>query len=375
MALSTKSLDQIVADAAVVTQASAPARNLDFSRGSVLRALAEGFGSLGLWLQGLILRVLAATRASTSSATDLDTWMADFGLTRTSAVATLGQVTFSRFTAGYPALIPLGTQVKTSDGVWTYVVTTSPTAPPFDSVLLGYPVAPGVASITLPVAALTPGVGGNAGPNTVTLLSTAVPGIDTVTNLAALTGGSEAETDDALRTRFRAYIASLSKGVRAAIDFAVSQVQAGLTWSVLEQQRPDGSVAPSFFTLVVDDGTGLPNTDLIARVAASVEQVRALGVQYAVVGPVRLLANVTMAITTASQADHSVAVGLVADALEAYINSIPLGQGLSYTRLSQVAYSASPLVQNVTSVALNGAFSDIPAAPRQAVRSGAVAVS
>lgn len=373
MALTTKPFDQIVSDQAVTAQASAPGRDLDFREGTVLRALAEGFGSIGLWLQGLVLRVLAATRAATSAGTDLDTWMADYGIARSPANAARGQVTFGRFTPGLPAMVPVGAQVKTADGAWTYQVTDA--GPGYDAVLGGYPVAAGTVNITLPVAAQTAGVGGNAAAGTVTLLSTAIPGIDTVTNSEALVGGTEAETDRALQARFRAYIASLPRAVRVAIDFAVSQVQAGLTWSILEGQQADGSPAPATFTVVVDDGTGAPPPDLLTRVAASVEQYRPLGVSYAVVAPVLLLADVSMQITTASEADHAAAVAAVSLALTRHINSLPLGAGLSYNRLSQVAFAASPLVENVTGFTVNGGYSDLPAAPRQAIRVGTVAVS
>lgn len=371
--LSTKSLDQIVTDEAVIAQSAAADRGLDFGRGSVLRALAEAYGSIGLWLQGLILRVLAATRAATSRGTDLDTWMADYGIIRSPAGAAIGQVTFSRFTPGLPALIPVGTQVKTADGVWSYAVTGAGTG--FDAVQQGYSLAPGQASLTLPVAAVTAGVGGNAATNTLTLLASAVPGVDTVTNAAPLSGGVEAESDAALQVRFVAYIGSLSRATRAAIDYAVNQVQAGLTWTVIEGQRADGTTAPATFTLIVDDGTGAPQPDLIARVAAAVELYRAIGIAFSVIGPVKFLANVSMSITTATQTDHSAAVALVGPALIRFINSVPLGAGLSYTRVSQVAYAASPLVINVTAVLINGATSDIPPAPRQAIRAGTVAVA
>lgn len=373
MALSTKPLAQIVSDQAVTAQASAPGRDLDFSVGSTLRALAEGFGSIGLWLQGLILRLLATTRAATSATTDLDTWMSDFGLTRSAANPARGQVTLSRFTPGLPALVPVGATVKTADGAWTYAVTDNGIG--LDDVLGGYSVVAGQTSITLPVVALAAGAGGNAAAGTVTLLSSSIPGIDTVTNAAGLVGGTEAETDAALRARFTAYIASLPRGVPQAIDYAVSQVQAGLTWAVLEQQRPDGTAAPATFTVIVDDGSGAPPADLIARVAAAVEQYRALGVSFAVVAPVLMPADVDMKITTLLQTDHAAAVAAVAKALTAYINAVPLGSGLSYNRLAQVALTASPLVEDVTSFTVNGGTASIAAAPRQAVRARTIAVA
>lgn len=373
--METKSLDQILIEQAAVAQAEAASRSLDFSRGSVFRALAEAYGSIGLWLQGLILRLLANTRAATSQGVDLDTWMADYEVARAEPSAARGEVTFSRFTPGLPALIPFGTQVKTADAAWTYIVIDGSADAATDPVQQGYVLPAGQVSITVPVEATLTGAGGNAAPNTVTLLSSAVPFVDTVTNANAMVGGTEAESDETLRATFRTYIGSLPRAVRAAIDYAISRVQAGLSWSILEGQRPDGSVAGATFTVVVDDGTGDPPLDLITRVAAAVEEYRGLGISYAVVGPVLKVANVTMAITTLPDADHATVVGTVQTALVNYINAVPLGSGLSYTRLSQVAYQASPQIDNITSVLLNNGLADIPASPRQAVRAGVIAVS
>jgi hypothetical protein len=79
----TQSFSALVTGQVAVVQAAAqPTAVLDFSIGSVLRALAEGSAWLGLWLQGLILQVLTLTRASTSNGPDLDSWMQDFTLSR-----------------------------------------------------------------------------------------------------------------------------------------------------------------------------------------------------------------------------------------------------------------------------------------------------
>lgn len=372
MPLQTKPFDQLVTDQAVTAQASAAGRALDFTRGSVLRALAEGFAAIGLWLQGLVLRVLAVTRASTSTGGDLDTWMADYGLTRVAATTAAGFVTFARYTPTTTALIPVGAQVKTFDGAWTYTVTDGGLA--IDPVLGGYQLPAGQASITLPVKATVSGAGGNADPGTVSLLASAVAGVDTVTNSAAIAGGFEAESDASLQARFVAYIASLPRATRGAIEFAIGQVQPGLTHSVIEGQRPDGTAAPAVFTIVLDDGTGTPSADLIARVSAAVSEYRPLGVEYAVVAPVAKLITVSMQIEVSDPTAQTTAAAAVRAALLAYINALPLGAGLSYYRLSQIAFDASPLVTNVITYDINGQRQDIPPSLRQAVRTTLVTV-
>lgn len=294
MELETKPFGTIISDQAAAAQSAAARRQLgapllDFSVGSMFRALAEANAAVALWLQGLILQVLSVTRASTSKAGDLDTWMLDFGLTRSPANLAGGVVRFSRFTPALPALVPVGSLVRTSDGTQSFTVIADDTHVNWDGVMNGYRLVAGAVSIDVPVEAAVAGVAGNVGSSSITLLASAIPGVDTVINPAALIGGTDAEADDAFRDRFQAYLASLSRATPDAIRFAIDQVQAGLTFGIIENEAPDGTPRPAYFTVIVDDGTGTPSASLLSAVAASVENYRPVGVSFAVLGPERVL--------------------------------------------------------------------------------------
>ena len=101
MQLPLKNFATLVADMSATVQ-GVGSQLVDVSVGSVLRAVIEANASLALWMQWLIMLVLSLTRASTSSGSDLDSWMADYGLTRLPGVAATGSVTFARITAGRP---------------------------------------------------------------------------------------------------------------------------------------------------------------------------------------------------------------------------------------------------------------------------------
>ncbi len=81
MQLSLQTFTTLVQGMAAAVQAAA-AQLLDLTVGSTLRAILEATASIALWMQWLILQVLQMTRAATSSGADLDSWMADFSLTR-----------------------------------------------------------------------------------------------------------------------------------------------------------------------------------------------------------------------------------------------------------------------------------------------------
>ncbi|AOY90393.1 hypothetical protein BKK79_00040 [Cupriavidus sp. USMAA2-4] len=216
MAISTKDFTTLVREGVTAIQGYAGAL-VDLTIGSILRAFVEANAAVVIWLQGLILQVLAITRAATSSGADLDSWVGDFGVTRLMATYGTGHVTFARFTPTQQAVVPLGATVQTKDGTQQYTVVADTTNPAYSGTLGGYVLPAGTASVSVPVVAVTAGAAGNAVAGAVSVISGAIPGVDTVTNPAAFANGADAEKDAALRTRFIAYIRSLSKATKAAV--------------------------------------------------------------------------------------------------------------------------------------------------------------
>ena len=341
---------------------------VDLTVGSVLRAVVEANAAVTVWLQGLILQVMAITRASTSSGAHLDSWMADFGLSRLAAVPATGNVTFSRVTTTQQVLVPLTAVVQTGDGTQQFNVVIDTKNPAYNATLGGYVIAAGAAGVTVPVRALVAGVAGNAVAGAVSTIVGAISGVDTVINAAAFVNGADAESDGALRTRFIAYVASLSKATKTAIGAAIASVKQGLTYAILENQTYAGLQQNGTFIVIVDDGTGSPPSTLLSSVSNAVDAVRPLTSTFYVYGPVVINATVAMTIATAPGYTHQTITAQVQTALLNYINTLPLGTTLTYSRLVQVAYDASPAVINVTGTLLNGGTSDLPASSLQVIK-------
>lgn len=348
---------------------------VDLTIGSILRAIVEANAAVVLWLQGLILQLLAITRAATSSGADLDSWVGDFGLTRLAAVASSGQVSFARFTPSQQAVVPIGTTIQTGDGAQQFTVTLDTTNPAYSASFGGYVLAAGVGSINVPVAAATAGASGNISAGQLNTLTQALPGVDTVTNAAAFTNGVDAETDAALRIRFIAFVASLSKATKGAVGYAITSLKQGVTYTLIENQQYNGTTDYGYFYVVVDDGTGSPGSTFLSNISNAIEAVRGVGIRFGVFAPVVVTANAGMTITTAAGYDHNAVVALVVAALQTYINALTLGQTLTYSRLAQVAYDASPGVTNVTAVTLNGGTADVAAASKQVIKTGTLTVA
>lgn len=373
MAINTKDFVTLVREQAAAIQGGAKVL-VDMTVGSVLRAITEANAAVVLWLQGLILQLLARTRAATSVDADLDSWMADYGVARLAAMQATGQVTLSRFTPTAQAIVPVGAMVQTADGSQKYAVVIDTANAAYSAALGGYVLAAGVASVNVSVQAVSAGSAANALLGGVSSLSQAITGVDTVANAAAFINGADAETNDALRARFVAYIASLSKATKAAIGYAINSLKTGVTFTLVENLTYAGAVQLDYFYVVVDDGTGSPPTSFLSTVSNAIDAVRPLCSSFGVFAPVVVPANVSLTTTTAAGYDHAATAALVTIAITNYIKNLGLGNALTYTRLTQVAYDASVGVTNVSSVLLNGGTVDMAVTNKQTIKAGTVAV-
>jgi uncharacterized phage protein gp47/JayE len=371
MDLPTRTLTDIVRDMSAAITASA-GRLIDISVGSVLRAIIEANAAIVLWVQWLVLLTLQTTRASTSTGVDLDSWMADFSLLRLPAVAASGIATFSRYSGAATAFVPAGTVVKTQDGSVSFAVIADPNNPAWQTTLSTYGLAVGVMSIDLPIAASVSGLPGNVLPGTITLLASAVPGIDLIDNASATSGGEDPETDDAFRIRFASFFAARSRATLDAIGYAISLVGANLSYVIQENVDAAGNANLGNMLIVVDDGSGMLTDTLFNSLSLAIAAVRPIGTTFSIQPPQIIQVQVSLTLACPSGLSTSTVQSQVQSAIENYINLRPIGGTLSVTRLSQLAYQTEPQIINVSNVVLNGQTVDLVAPPTAAFRAQSV---
>jgi uncharacterized phage protein gp47/JayE len=372
----------LVQQFAAAAQGSAIAL-LDFTVGSISRALAEGCASIALWLQWIAVQILQMTRAATSQGAALDSWMADFSLTRLPAVPAVGPVTFSRFTPSASALVPVGAQVKTADGSRIFAVIVDTSNSLWNAAQNGFFIPAGTASGTCTVQDVTTdsggnlsvGSAGNVSAGAISLLASAIPGIDTVTNPVAFTNGIDAETDAAFRARFANYIQTRSLATDSAVAYAIQSVQQGLQFTIQENVTPGGAGEMGNFVVTVDDGSGNPPSSLLSEVYAAVNGVRPVGSTFTVQGPGDLSANIAFTLTTNPISNKPNLVGPLTTAIDTYIDTLPVGATLAFTRLAAVIYGVDPSITNVTNLQINSGTSDIVPTQSQVVKAGTVVIS
>jgi phage-related baseplate assembly protein len=202
-----------------------------------------------------------------------------------------------------------------------------------------------------------------------------ISGVDTVTNSAVFANGVAPEGDSAFRARFVLWVQSLSKATKAAIGYALSSMQQGVSYTLTENQDYSGNTLYGYFYAVVDDGSGAPSGAFLVTAGAAIESVRGFTTRYGVFAPVLVTANVGMTITTDVTVTHSAVVDSVTTAIQSYISGLTLGQILPYTQLAAIAYGVSPAITNVSGVLLNGSTADLGATNKQVIRPGTVTVA
>jgi phage-related baseplate assembly protein len=366
--LPSQSFNQIVTNTIAGIQGRS-AKLINFSTGSALRSIVEGFAGLFLWFQAMVLQLLSAMRLSTAVGADVDSFTADFMPTigvsngvaspRLGSQAATGQVTFARFTAApSTCFVPVGATLTTSDGTNTqFAVISDTTNPYYSATLQGYTLPSSTLSMTVAVEASVAGSAGNVAANTITVMTSPITGIDTVTNIAAFTNGADQESDSALKARFAAYILGLSRGDIYGLNASILGTDVTVQYALTEGYNLDGSYRPGYFFVVADDGSGNPPQSFLQTVTDAVQAVRPLAMQAGVFPPTIIQANVSMQITTASTYDHNTVIAQVAALVATNIDSLGLGNSLFWSQIAAWAYTV-PGVTSVQNVQINGVYGD-----------------
>ena len=376
MALSFQNFTSLVQNSAAALQGACSSL-VDLTVGSTLRAILEANASIALWLQWLLALLMNRQRLATSTGADVDSFVNDYGMYRLPAVAATGNVTFARFTASSAATVLVGATVITGDGTQPFTVVANTANSYWNATSGSYVIPANTTSAVLPVAAVNAGTQGNVLAGAISLLGTAISGVDTVTNATATTGGVNAEADAAVVARFPLFIANLARATQAAVAAAIASVQQGLTYSIAPNAATNGAYDPGNFVVTIDDGSGAPSGTLQAAVYAAVDAVRPIGSTFAVQPPTVVNAAIVLTLTVATGITKANVIGTVAAAISAYVNALPIGATLPYSIIGKLAYDALPAgqVTNVSSITVNSATADLVPGVSGVVKATSVVVN
>jgi len=349
---------------------------IDYGIGSVLLSSLEANSSVATYLQRLILEVLARTRAATSTGADLDSFVADFGFSppRFGETASTGTLTFSRFTNTTQALVPVGSIAQTANND-QFIVVADTTNPAYSVPLSAYVLAIGISSVSVLANSLAAGSGANALAGTITQIAQALPGVDTVTNAADFSGGDIQETDEAVRARFILWVASLSKATKAAVIYAASSFSPLIEVNLVENMSYADVAQPGYFYLVVYNGDTALSVPDIDTVTNLVDAVRPLTSTFGVFNASVVTSNINIILSLNAGYTTGSVTTPVTTAATNYINGLGIGQTLAFSQLVAKVQDASPGINYVSTLTINGGTANLTSTGKQIIKIGTVTIS
>ncbi len=167
----------------------------------------------------------------------------------------VGTVVFSRAGTTGTINIPIGTNLKTVDGIVFITTATGTITTTSPEQISGH----GVGRDSSPVAvqAEVPGAAGNVISGSIIRFNVKPAGVDEVTNLDPALNGRDKESDDAFRQRIKDFVAALSNSTIDALETAVIGAEDLITGRViLFSNAEQDFINLGNVTLFVDDGTG-----------------------------------------------------------------------------------------------------------------------
>lgn len=244
------------------------------------------------------------------------------GLTRKQATQALGSIRFTAQSSDTARTIPQGTVCLTADMVR------------FETTEDGI-IAPGETEVDVPAQALLPGAAGNVSARAITAMAVAPVGVSACTNPLPFTGGSDAESDEAFRTRILDTYQRLPNGANIAFyeQGALSFDQVAAV-SVLPRSRGIGTV-----DVVVATLSGQPDEELLGQLQEYFQSRREIAVDVKVLAPEALTVNVSIQVKAKEGADQEAVEQAVEEEVRRWFSGERLGRNVLLAQLGSVIYS------------------------------------
>ena len=244
------------------------------------------------------------------------------GLERKPAAAAQGRVVFLALEeAAVPREIPQGTVCMTA-GLVRFETTGK-------AVLEA-----GALEAEAPVRALEPGAAGNVSAGAILSMAVAPMGIASCTNREPCAGGTDRETDEALRRRVLDSFRRLPNGANAAFyqqgALSFDQVAAA---AVIPRPRGVGSV-----DVVPATMAGLPGEELLAELEDYFERRREIAVDVQVRAPETVTVNIAVQVEPEKGRDKTRVLAGVEETIRSWFTGRLLGQRILLARLGSLIY-------------------------------------
>ncbi|MEC0231280.1 baseplate J/gp47 family protein [Paenibacillus alba] len=318
-----KTYDQILAE--LIADLKANSNITDETSGALSYTLLSVQARALRMVWFMLEQIINLFFVSSSKGSFLERRCAERGVLRKKGTSATGTVNFTRTS---PAVVGTtlikGTLLSTMDGSVNFTVNDDVTLPS------------GWTNIPAQVTSSSIGVSGNlVGATALQVVGAQVVGVQNVSvATGGLSGGTDTETDEALRTRYLYTIQNPQNGGTPA-DYVVwaTEVQ-GVTYAIsLPLNRGNGTI-----DVVITDG-GIPSDALVSTVSDHIGTKRPVGAGYSVIKPIASPVNVTGSITADQGYTNDTLIPLVKQAIQNYLKTVPIGGVVRVTGLYKAAMS------------------------------------
>ena len=321
----------------------------DFSIGSAMRAIYE---AISIELEQFYIltqeNIMEAIEAGVYSS---------FGFTRKPAQKAYGTVRIAFHNAAQQVLvIPRGTRFASSFEEYPQVYET----------LVDYYIPAGALTAEVEVYCTLAGEYGNVPANTINIMMTPISNVKSVTNPNALQTGQDAEPLEAMRSRFRLFIESLSRATVPALEYGTRSIpEVAGTWIKEETGR---------ITIYAHDKNGNLPEAVKDKILAMIPNYKPAGIPV-IVKPVTRKAidvQVTVILTNKNAITNTFRDKIARD-IERYLNNMQTGQNLILSDLtSMIKYTDRNLIYDVIYTNLSG---NVVLEGNEVVRAGTISVT
>lgn len=289
--------------------------DVDLSDYSLLGQIIKSF-AYAIAVQWQILeQIYTSAYPTMATGANLDAAVAFMGFTRLPATNATGTVTYSRTTAAPAAItIPAGSRVSNADGSIIYRTSAAAT------------LALGGTSVNVAVVAQAAGTDGNVSASVINHILDPISGIESVTNAAETTGGTDAESDAMLRLRVRTY-APGAKATLLALHNAITAVTGVITCLMSED------TSAHTITAMVLGGL---DADINAAIAAT----RPAGIACNLDRPTEKTVVITATVTKISGGSGATVQANILAKIAAYFATLTIGSDILYSSVANAILAA-----------------------------------
>lgn len=342
--------------------------SLSILDGDISDLLLLGVAAMGDHIVGYADRGIKRTYFDGAEKEALDTLIDDhLGLPRNEAQRAYGEITVTRVSAAAGAGTIFAGHVFATD--FDTLGATIEYVALVDQAWGGAEVG----SKTLQIEAIYPGRSGNVAINRVRrIVSSLWDSTFTITNAAAIAGGSDDETDPQYRERGRGYSSTIRRATLAALEYGAKQNSTGVVNATAHENTSTGIV-----DLYVSDAAGGSNPTMVSNVVTELRNWRAAGIPLNVLGGTLLDPTIALTIGVRPGVSQTELAPKLQVGLAAWSDRLKVGETLILGELIAAVFALAPDALKVVEAVVSGAgvisspiatYGLVPTLPTQKIR-------